>query len=58
LLFSDLDNGSYARFFRQQGAPANDIETLGYFVSTGLQEKDGKSPKPALQLWDTFCNTP
>lgn len=54
LLLSDLDEGSYKRFFQQQGVGSADINTLGFFVSTGLMEKDGKTPKPALALWDSF----
>jgi len=53
LLLSDLNEGSYARFFRQQGMKENDITTLGFFVNVGLLEKDG-TPKPALQVWDSF----
>ncbi len=54
LLLSDLDQNSYNRAFRQQGAGENDINTLGFFVSTGLMEKDGQTPKPALAVWDSF----
>jgi len=54
LLLSDLDEGSYNRFFRQQGMGSGDLNTLGFFVNTGLMEKDGKTPKPALTLWDSF----
>lgn len=53
LLLTDLDADSYANFFRQNGIKDADINTLGYFVNVGLQEKDG-SPKPALALWDSF----
>lgn len=53
LLLSDLNEDSYARFFRQQGIKENDITTLGFFVNVGLLEKDG-TPKPALHVWDSF----
>ncbi len=53
LLLSDLNEDSYARFFRQQGIKENDITTLGFFVNVGLLEKDG-TPKPALHVWDLF----
>lgn len=54
LLLSDLNEASYTKFMRQQGVNENDITTLGFFVNVGLQEKDGKTPKPALALWDSF----
>jgi hypothetical protein len=53
LLLSDLNQDSYASFFRQQGVKENDITTLGFFVNVGLAEKDG-APKPALDLWDSY----
>lgn len=56
LLLSDLDEASYAHFFRQQGMKEADITTLGFFVNVGLQEKDGKTPKPALNLWNSYRN--
>lgn len=56
LLLSDLNESSYARFFRQQGVKEADITTLGFFVNVGLQEKDGKTPKPALELWNSYRN--
>jgi hypothetical protein len=52
LLLSDLDLNSYAPLIRKQSGQA-DVDTLGFFVSVGLREKDG-APKPALQLWDSF----
>lgn len=53
LLLNDLNQDSYAKFFRQQGAKENDITTLGFFVNVGLAEKNSKA-KPALDLWDSF----
>ena len=58
LLLSDLNEKSYAKFMRQQGTKKEDITTLGFFVNVGLQEKDGKTPKPALALWDSFRTNP
>lgn len=52
LLLSDLDLNSYAPLIRKQGGQA-DVNTLGFFVAVGLREKDG-TPKPALQVWDSF----
>jgi len=57
LLFSDLNQEAYAKFFREQGIGENDIDTLGFFVNVGLREKDG-TPKPALQVWDSFRANP
>lgn len=53
LLLDDLNENSYASFFRKQGMGKGDIETFGFFVNVGLREKDG-TPKPALQTWDSF----
>lgn len=53
LLLNDLNENSYASFFRKQGMGEGDIGTLGFFVNVGLREKDG-TPKPALTLWDSF----
>jgi hypothetical protein len=58
LLLSDLNEASYTKFMRQQGVKKDDITTLGFFVNVGLQEKDGKTPKPALELWDSFRTNP
>ena len=58
LLLSDLNEKSYAKYMRQQGTKKEDITTLGFFVNVGLQEKDGKTPKPALELWDSFRTNP
>jgi len=57
LLFSDLNIDSYAKYFDQQGTSKSDINTLGFFVNVGLREKDG-TPKPALQIWDSFRTNP
>lgn len=53
LLLNDLDAKSYANYFKRVGMPGADLDTLGYFMSVGLQEKDG-TPKPALALWNQF----
>lgn len=57
LLLNDLNLESYARLMRQQGLGDDDIQTLGFFASVGLREFDG-SPKPALETWDSFQNSP
>lgn len=57
LLLSDLNPDSYAKMMRQQGSSEGDIQTLGLFTSVGLQALDG-SPKPALEVWDSFRNMP
>jgi len=31
----------------------DDFQTLSYFVNTGLLNQDG-SPKPALEIWESF----
>ena len=38
---------------REQGRPAQYIETLGMFAPVGLRESDG-TPKPALAVWDAY----
>jgi len=50
LILSDFNLDSYAKYMTGQAA---DVQTLGFFTSVGLREKDG-TPKPALQLWDSF----
>ncbi len=53
LLLSDFNIESYAKIMREQGQSNDDINTLGMFGSVGLREFDG-TPKPALELWDSF----
>jgi hypothetical protein len=50
-LMSDFNVDSYAK----EMSNPKDVETLGYFGFIGLQNFDG-SPKPALEVWDTFRN--
>jgi len=57
LLLNDFDMDSYAKAMRQQGLNDENIDTLGFFASVGLREFDGK-PKPALEVWNLFRNTP
>ncbi len=53
LLLDDINPDAYASVMRDQGMGAEDMETLGFFVSVGLREADG-TPKPALETWDRF----
>jgi hypothetical protein len=53
LLLNDFNMESYSRMMREQGLGEDDIQTLGMFASVGLREFDG-TPKPALQVWDSF----
>lgn len=53
LLLNDFDMRSYTDAMRAQGLGDGDIQTLGMFASVGLREFDG-TPKPALQVWDSF----
>ena len=52
LLLSDFNLESYAKMMRDQGQ-GQDVETLGMFAAVGLTRFDG-TPKPALELWDTY----
>lgn len=56
LLLTDLNVESYADWFRSQGLENDDLDTLGFFASVGLQEADG-TPKPALAIWNQFRAT-
>jgi len=53
LLLTDFNTESYADVMRENGVGAQDITTLGYFASVGLQAVGG-SAKPGLEAWDTF----
>jgi hypothetical protein len=55
LLLSDFNLDSYRAIMRQQGQDDEDITTLGMFASVGLRRLDG-TPKPALEIWDSFRN--
>ena len=55
LLLTDFNLQSYAEFLPSKGQSERDLETLGYFAYTGLQNFD-RSPKPALEVWDRFRN--
>lgn len=56
LILEDLNLDSYSKFMKSQGVGNTDVNTLGWFVSVGLANSDG-SPKPALELWDSFRTT-
>ena len=51
-LMSDFNIDSYAKEMQNP----KDAETLGNFAYIGLQNFDG-SPKPALEIWDSFRET-
>lgn len=53
LLLDDINPAPYSATMTDQGMQADDLETLGFFVSVGLRESDG-TPKPALEVWDSF----
>ncbi len=53
LLLEDFDLNSYSRNMKANGVGSADINTLGMFASVGLGNSDG-TPKPALDLWDSF----
>jgi hypothetical protein len=55
LLLNDFDLNSYANAMQAGGQNPKDINTLGMFASVGLRNSDG-SPKPAMDLWDSFRN--
>jgi hypothetical protein len=57
LLLDDINPEAYAQVMTEQGMAADDIETLGFFVSVGLREFDG-TPKPVLAVWDRFRSGP
>jgi len=52
-LLSDLNIESYAAEMEKSGRNPGDSEMLGNFAYIGLQNFDG-SPKPALEVWDSF----
>lgn len=53
LLLDDFNPDSYSKALRANGQSSNDINTLGMFASVGLCSLDG-TPKPAMDLWDSF----
>lgn len=52
-LLDDFNTDSYAKQMEKDGRDPQDALTLGYFAYIGLRNFDG-SPKPALELWDSF----
>jgi hypothetical protein len=57
LLLNDFNLDSYSDMMRSQGQGDDDVNTLGMFASVGLRDFDG-SPKPAMEVWDSFRNNP
>ncbi|GAB4415386.1 MAG: hypothetical protein Kow002_00390 [Anaerolineales bacterium] len=53
LLLDDFNLDSYTKYMREQGLGDRDLTSLGMFASVGLREFDG-TPKPALEVWDSF----
>lgn len=53
LLLTDFNLQSYAEYLPSNGQSERDLESLGYFAYTGLQNFD-RSPKPALAVWNGF----
>jgi hypothetical protein len=53
LLLEDFNLDSYSNYMKANGVNSTDINTLGVFASVGLGNSDG-TPKPALDLWDSF----
>lgn len=54
LIIADINIESYTEILSQNGRDM-DAEILGIFANVGLCEIDG-TPKPALELWDSFHN--
>jgi hypothetical protein len=52
LILDDFNMDSYQAFFESQGN-GKDVETLRFFSTLGLRERDG-TPKPALAVWDGY----
>jgi hypothetical protein len=53
LLLTDFNLDSYSEYMLANGQSEDDVSTLGYFAHTGLLNFD-RSPKPALEIWDSF----
>ena len=56
LILNDIDGEAYREFLAQNGMQAN-ANTILWFAAVGLRELDG-TPKPAMQVWDSFHNAP
>jgi len=52
-LMSDFNLDSYAAEMKKNGQDPKNVESLGNFAFIGLQNFDG-TPKPALEVWDSF----
>ncbi len=53
IILDGLNMEAIGQMMREQGRPAQYIETLGMFAPVGLRESDG-TPKPALAVWDAY----
>jgi hypothetical protein len=52
-LLSDFNLDSYSKYMLANGQTEQDVTSLGFFAYIGLQNFDG-TPKPALELWDSY----
>lgn len=52
LILNDINGKAYRDYLAQNGM-ANNANTILWFEAVGLREMDG-TPKPAMQLWDSF----
>ena len=52
-LLNDFNLDSYAKQMKKDGRNPQDATSLGAFAYIGLCNSDG-SPKPALEVWDSF----
>jgi hypothetical protein len=52
-LLDDFNLESYAEQMKKDGRDPQDAISLGAFAYIGLRNSDG-SPKPALEVWDSF----
>ncbi len=53
LLLTDFDIEAMSQYMLANGQSPENLTILGYFGSTGFQTFD-RSPKPALEVWDSF----
>ena len=56
LILNDINGEAYRDFLAQNGME-NNADTILWFAAVGLRELDGE-PKPAMQVWDSFRNSP
>ena len=55
LILNDINMESYQDLMLGEGRGSDEVDTLGYFATVGLREFDG-TPKPALEVWDSYRN--